>query len=76
MTAAGGVSALLAKQGEMQLSMPGVGEAAAEDIAKELSARLGTQVRASRPSVSLETFFLSTVARDAPEFKLAPFLSR
>ena len=76
LAAAGGVSELLAKQGEMQLSMPGVGEAAAEDIAKELSARLGTQVRASRPSVSLETFFLSTVARDAPEFKLAPFLSR
>ena len=67
---------LLAKTDAMQLDLPGAGPETAAEIAKELSARIGAPVTARRPSVSLESYFLSTVSRDAPEFRLAPFLQK
>lgn len=74
LAASGKVGELLAKQGEMQLSLPGTSPEEAAALAAELSARLGREVAASRPSVSLETFFLSTVSGGSRGFKAAPFL--
>lgn len=79
--AEGAVGDLLLRTDTVRFLISGLSEAEAAPLRCELAARLGREVVADHPSVSLEDFFLGVIARatDTPtvltHFKQAPFLA-
>jgi ABC-2 type transport system ATP-binding protein len=75
--AEGKITDLLRKPDAVRFLVEGLSDTDASALRKDIEQRIGRPVQQDYPAMSLEAFFLQTVAKEGRlrEFKLAPFLT-